>query len=83
VESDEVLGRYIVRFIVAELDADQELRLLIPKLVKSRRTVYSSKLKTTDVPKILELDEEVLQEPIEERPREGAVVNATEPEEEL
>jgi hypothetical protein len=59
-----------VRCIAAELGADQDLRLLIPKMVKSRRNVYSSKLKPTEVQEILELGEEVLQEPIEERPQE-------------
>jgi hypothetical protein len=54
VESDEILGRYIVRCIVAELGADQELRQLISKLVNSRCTVYSSKLKPTEVPETVE-----------------------------
>jgi hypothetical protein len=74
VELDEVLGQYIVRCIVAELGADQELRLLIPKLVKSRRDIYSSKLKPAEVQEVLELGEEVLQEPIEERPQEATAI---------
>jgi hypothetical protein len=56
---------------------------LIPKLVKSRRTVYSSKVQPTEVPEVLGLGEEVLQEPIEERPQEVTVAHALELEEEL
>jgi hypothetical protein len=82
VELDEILGRYIVRCIVAELGADQELRLLIPILVQSRRMVYGCKFKPTETPEILELGEEVLQEPIEERPKGGSIVHAPESKEE-
>jgi hypothetical protein len=55
---------------------------LIPELVKLRRTVYSSKLKPTEILEVLELFEEVLQEPIEERPQEVTVVHASELQEE-
>jgi hypothetical protein len=81
VELDEVLGIYVVRCIAAELSIDQELRLQIPKLVKSRREIYSGKFKPTEIQETLELDEEVLQEPMEERPQEATVIQTPVPEE--
>jgi hypothetical protein len=44
--------------------------------------IYSSKLKPTKIQEVLELGEEVLQEPIVERPQEETVAHAPELEEE-
>jgi hypothetical protein len=51
-------------------------------LVKSRREIYSSKFKPTEIQETLELGEEVLQEPMEERPQEATVIQTPVPEEE-
>jgi hypothetical protein len=53
VEYDEVLKNYIVRCIATSV-VDQELSLLVPSLVKSRREVYRSIAIPTVVPTALQ-----------------------------